>query len=91
MAPPADQVAAPVALQVVAQVAECQVVAVPHQVAVCPAHPCLAAEAKVVSLEVVVAHLAGKQRVTAEAQAPAHRAAIPVLAMLLAATYRYPA
>jgi len=80
-----------VALQVVAQVAECQAVAVPHQVAACPAHPCLAAEAKVVSLEVVVAHLAGKQRVMAEDQARADRAAIQALAMLPAATYRYPA
>ena len=42
-----------------------------------PAHPCPAAEAKVVSLEVVVAHLAGKQRVTVVDQARADRAAIP--------------
>ena len=89
--PPADQVAALVALQVVAQVAECQAVAVPHQVAACRAHPCPEAEAKAVNLEVMAAHLADKQRVMAEAQAQAHRVATQALAMLQVVTYRYPA
>ena len=83
--------AAPVALQVVAQVAECQAVAVPHQVAACRAHPCPEAEAKAVNLEVMAAHLADKQRVMAEAQAQAHRVATQALAMLQVVTYRYPA
>ena len=89
--PLAVQVAAPVALQVAARVAGCQAAAVPHQVVACPAHQCPAAEAKVVSLEVVVAHRADKQPATEVAQARADRAATPALAMLPAATYRYQA
>ena len=88
--PPAVQVAAPVALQAVVAVAECQAVAaypVHHQGAVFPCPQGLAAEAKGVSPEVVVVLLADKQRVVAEAQAPAHRAATRALAMLPAVTH----
>ena len=83
--------AAPVALQAVVAVADCQAAVVLHQVAACPAHPCPEAEAKAVNLEVMAAHLADKQRVMAEAQAPAHRVVTRALAMLLVVTYRYPA
>ena len=85
-APQAVQVAAPVALQAVVAVADCQAVVVLHQVSACPE-----AEAKAVNLEVMAAHLADKQRVMAEAQAQAHRVATQALAMLQVVTYRYPA
>ena len=78
--------AAPVALQAVVAVADCQAVVVLQQVAACPE-----AEAKAVNLEVMAAHLADKQRVMVEAQAPAHRVATRALAMLPVVTYRYPA